>query len=164
LIKRGTRGPEHTLMSTERLRRIIYTSTATDALAATGAETVRVQAEDNNARDRITGFLAYSADSFLQIIEGPVSEMSALFARIEADQRHTDIEVLLDEPATQRFFTDWSMHYLDLDKKSVDPTPGALTISKFLLRCEMSHRRPVIDAYIRPFTDGSVLSIDDRAA
>ena len=151
-------------MSVERLRRIIYISTATDALASTGAESVRTQSAGNNARDRITGLLAFAGGSFLQMIEGPVAEMSELFARIESDPRHTDIEILLDEPATQRFFSDWSMHYLDLDRASVDPTPGALTIAKFLLRCEVRHPRPVIDAYTRPFTDGSVLSVDEQAA
>ncbi len=66
-------------------------------------------ARRNNPRYGITGALVCRRDVYLQLIEGPADAIDALFARIEADDRHTNVELLLSEDAAERMFPAWAM-------------------------------------------------------
>ncbi len=48
----------------------------------------------NNARVGIRGILVYGFHRFLPLIDGEQEEVDALFAKIERDRRHTDIELI----------------------------------------------------------------------
>jgi hypothetical protein len=66
-------------------------------------------ARRNNPRLDITGALICRHDLYLQLIEGPAEAIDALFARIAADDRHANVEVLLSEPMGERMFPNWAM-------------------------------------------------------
>ncbi len=66
-------------------------------------------ARRNNPRDGITGALICRHDVYLQLIEGPADAIDALYARILADDRHTNVELLLTEDAGERMFPAWAM-------------------------------------------------------
>lgn len=66
-------------------------------------------ARRNNPRDHITGALICRHDVYLQLIEGPADAIDALYARIVADDRHTDVRLLLVEDAAERLFPNWAM-------------------------------------------------------
>jgi hypothetical protein len=66
-------------------------------------------ARRNNPRLDITGALICRHDLYLQLIEGPAEAIDALFARIAADDRHANVEVLLSEPMGDRMFPNWAM-------------------------------------------------------
>lgn len=66
-------------------------------------------ARRNNPRDGITGALICRNDVYLQLIEGPAEAIDALFARIEVDDRHFDIRLLLSEEMGDRLFPNWAM-------------------------------------------------------
>jgi hypothetical protein len=66
-------------------------------------------ARRNNPRDGITGALICRHDLYLQLIEGPADAIDALFARIEADDRHANVELLLSEDMGERMFPNWAM-------------------------------------------------------
>ena len=66
-------------------------------------------ARRNNPRDGITGALICRHDVYLQLIEGPADAIDALYARICADDRHTDVRLLLSEDMGERIFPAWAM-------------------------------------------------------
>lgn len=66
-------------------------------------------ARRNNPRLGITGALICRHDVYLQLIEGPAEAIDALYARIVADDRHTNVELLLTEDADARLFPAWAM-------------------------------------------------------
>ncbi len=66
-------------------------------------------ARRNNPRDEITGALICRHDIYLQLIEGPATAIDALYARIERDNRHGDVRLLLTGDVTARMFPDWAM-------------------------------------------------------
>jgi hypothetical protein len=65
----------------------------------------------NNARDGISGFLLRDRDRFVHVIEGGEQAVTDLMARINADPRHWDVEVLLSRTLPVRRFAGWSMGY-----------------------------------------------------
>lgn len=66
-------------------------------------------ARQNNRRDNISGALICRHDIYLQLVEGPAELIDALYARIQRDDRHTNIELLLEEEADERLFPAWAM-------------------------------------------------------
>jgi Sensors of blue-light using FAD len=70
---------------------------------------ILMAARRNNPLLGITGALICRSDIYLQLIEGPATAIDALYARILADDRHTNVELLLTEEAPQRMFPAWSM-------------------------------------------------------
>ena len=68
----------------------------------------------NNKRDHITGLLLYSADFFIQVLEGDRAAVSKTFARIYGDERHCDVELVSCRDVDRRDYPDWDMHYVPL--------------------------------------------------
>ncbi len=62
-----------------------------------------------NLRDEITGALICRADIYLQWLEGPEDKVRAAIARIQRDDRHVEVKVHIEAPATARLFGDWDM-------------------------------------------------------
>lgn len=63
----------------------------------------------NNPALGITGALVCRHDIYLQLIEGPAAAIDSLYARILADDRHTNVELLLSEGVGERLFPAWAM-------------------------------------------------------
>ncbi len=53
--------------------------------------------------------------TFIQVLEGEKQLLEQLMTRIEADNRHQQINRIIDENISQRFFKDWQMDALNLD-------------------------------------------------
>ena len=66
-------------------------------------------ARRNNPRWGITGALICRHDIYLQLIEGPAGAIDALYATICADDRNTDVRLLLSEDMGERLFPNWAM-------------------------------------------------------
>lgn len=67
------------------------------------------QARRNNDQNAITGALICRQDIYLQLIEGPAAAIDGLFEKIREDDRHTKVQVLMQEAASERLFPGWSM-------------------------------------------------------
>ena len=86
-------------------------------------------ARRNNPQMGITGALICRHDLYLQLIEGPADAIDTLYARIIADDRHANVELLLSEDMGERLFPNWAM--LDDEARSLfwsaeDVAGGAL--------------------------------------
>jgi hypothetical protein len=67
---------------------------------------------NNNIRDEITGALICRHDVFVPLIEGPETSVNAALERIDRDDRHLEMKVLVSDNIEKRLFGDWAMlHY-----------------------------------------------------
>ena len=74
------------------------------------AEILRVS-RINNARSAVSGLLVSGGTRFLQVLEGPVREVTGTYERIKNDDRHFACVVLSSRSVSSRAFGDWSMAY-----------------------------------------------------
>jgi len=93
---------------------------------------ILLSARRNNRRNDITGALICRHDLYLQLIEGPAAAIDGLYAQIEADDRHADVHLLLEDEVAVRMFPDWAM--LDDEAPSLFWSPdevaaGALEVA-----------------------------------
>lgn len=95
------------------MRQIIYESQSTGARASHDAPGILNGARPFNGLNGVTGLLCAADDRFLQLLEGPDESLDVAMSRILKDPRHRDIQVLSDQPITERVFADWSMAYRD---------------------------------------------------
>ena len=95
------------------LFRLVYASRSLVPEAQVRAELPRIlgAARRRNAAQDITGALLFSADGFVQVLEGPMAAVAATFERIQCDPRHADVVVLEAGPVPARDFAGWSMAY-----------------------------------------------------
>lgn len=63
----------------------------------------------NNRDSGITGFLVYTGDYFVQILEGRPSSVGELLLRLQVDTRHKGLRVLSEITRAEREFSDWTM-------------------------------------------------------
>ncbi len=91
-----------------RLMQLIYASQpfGFDELMLTD---ILLVARRLNKRDGITGSLICREDMYLQMLEGARSEVTAAYARIIRDKRHTDVVSLWAGDAEERLFPTWEM-------------------------------------------------------
>lgn len=110
---------------------LLYRSRARAGLLASGLNDIIETARARNRQLDVTGLLLHGRmealpsvpGEFVQWIEGPEDSVEPLFALIEADPRHTDVEVLARGPSASlrssgrlsivgaegRLFPSWSM-------------------------------------------------------
>ena len=99
--------------------RLIYVSKACEAPSQLLTDTILLQAHAWNAEHGITGVLCEGQGVFLQILEGERSAVTRLYARIAADPRHQDLELIHCESIAERRYAQWSMARVSLS--DVDP-------------------------------------------
>ena len=66
-------------------------------------------AQIRNRSEGLTGLLIYDKGRFFQWLEGPAEGMKRVWDSLKRDPRHTDIEVMGNEPTAVRCFADWDM-------------------------------------------------------
>jgi len=91
------------------LARVVYRSRAVRSLTPPELHDLYAVAQRRNGREGITGLMVYDDQRFFQWLEGPVESVERVMASIQADPRHTDVEVLNAQPAEMRTFGAWSM-------------------------------------------------------
>ncbi|MCR9278019.1 MAG: BLUF domain-containing protein [Pseudomonadaceae bacterium] len=110
-------------MSTN-LTRVIYLSSATTPFSKQDLRDLLELCRTRNAPKNITGLLLYRDGNFMQIIEGPENEVSALYQRIEVDRRHSTVIRVIKEDISERYFENWSMGFKDLEQETSECQDG----------------------------------------
>ncbi len=128
--------------TTEPLTFIVYASRARGAFGHAQLVELLTQSRERNARDHVTGMLVYRDQDFIQMLEGPDHAVRGLLDRIAADDRHTDVRVLLDETVAERRFATWSMGYEPTPSDGQRPGP---TIDALSTAVDESARRESAD-------------------
>lgn len=111
------------------MRRIIYISRSLIDDTPAELDAIVAQSIDRNTQANITGMLWTDGTNIAQVLEGDDDEVGATMSRIEADQRHTDVEIVLDRAIRSRQFGNWAMHHAADDDKSAPATTFLLGFS-----------------------------------
>jgi len=107
------------LRVSKMLIRIIYVSKAVGPQTSVMTRAILQKAQAWNTAHDITGVLCQGQGVFLQALEGERRAVTALYSRIYADQRHTNVELLHCESILERRYKNWSMAHVSLS--DVDP-------------------------------------------
>jgi len=94
-----------------QLHQLFYVSRSLLTMSDQIQPIVRI-ARSRNATLDVTGALVYSGDHFAQVLEGRPEDLTALMRRIRRDPRHTMLWEWAMQPATERWYPEWSMGYL----------------------------------------------------
>jgi hypothetical protein len=101
------------------MKRIIYCSQATLDLSAEELVALLEVARVNNSRDGLSGMLLYCSQSFLQVLEGETVALNSAYKRILADDRHTNLRLLLEADVSAPLFPDWTMGFEHVDDEEL---------------------------------------------
>lgn len=116
----------------DTLFQLIYISTARAGVGREDCEAILQEARATNARRDITGLLIFNSRRFLQVLEGPESDVRAVYAHIEVDPRHHGLVIVGEKYLDSREFGQWAMAFDDDpgsddrgdDDSGVDDTGG----------------------------------------
>jgi hypothetical protein len=81
------------------------------------ADIVRLSKINNSEHD-ITGLLFYHNGRFIQVLEGDKDSLEGLMSILEKDDRHQNIQRIVDQTIKKRAFKEWSMDSLNLSEDS----------------------------------------------
>lgn len=93
------------------LVRLTYVSRSTSKIDGAGFKQILEHAQRQNSRRGITGMLCFNSDLFLQTIEGSRPVINALYSRLVADPRHSDVQLVELVEIPRRNWGQWSMGY-----------------------------------------------------
>jgi hypothetical protein len=93
---------------------LLYVSRPLGPQTTTVTASILATAQAHNKLHGISGVLCQGRGLYLQLLEGERAAVNQLYARIVADTRHTDVELLALEEISQRRFADWSMAHVQL--------------------------------------------------
>lgn len=96
------------------LIRMLYVSTAVGPITTTVTGTILRSAQAFNTDNGITGVLCQGQGVYLQVLEGKRSDVNVLYARIAADKRHKNVQLMAFQDITQRRYGAWAMAHVDL--------------------------------------------------
>jgi hypothetical protein len=100
----------------------VYASRPVAPLTSPLTESILDQSRRNNPQQGITGILCYTANIFIQVLEGGRDEVGELFNKIVRDDRHSNVRILVYEEISERVFSHWTMGHVDISKVN----PGLL--------------------------------------
>lgn len=101
------------------MKRIIYCSQATSDVSPDELVALLELARRKNEQAGLTGMLLYSSQSFLQVLEGEADALEAAYSRIHADDRHTNLRLLMDAEVPAPLFPDWTMGFEHVDDEEL---------------------------------------------
>ena len=102
----------------DRLIELSYVSQAANDMGILGLMNLLEDAVHKNKRNGITGVLFYDNRIFGQIIEGYPQHVELIWRAINADPRHSEVQVLDINTLQRRRFSNWSMKFFGSDEIS----------------------------------------------
>lgn len=100
-------------METYFFKSLIYVSKAEDDVEYDEILDILTHSWKYNHNSYISGMLLYDNRHFMQIIQGPILTIDKLYARIENDSRHTDIQLIGEELLHERDCSGWGIGFYD---------------------------------------------------
>ena len=97
--------------------RLVYTSKPYGSMEDSVLDDLLERSRSKNYKSGITGVLHFGNGSFLQVLEGPETEVINLYSKITADPRHRNCIILSINLVQDRLFGNWSMGFLSGKRK-----------------------------------------------
>ena len=91
---------------------LLYLSNAKPELKQAELDRILEVSRKNNPSRDITGLLVFANGVFIQVLEGPSSEVTNLFETICDDTRRQEVAMLGEYVGQERIFSKWSMGFL----------------------------------------------------
>ncbi|MEE4301947.1 MAG: BLUF domain-containing protein [Pseudomonadales bacterium] len=88
---------------------IVYRSRADKRLSTARLGELLATARSRNAREGLSGLLLFDGTHFLQWLEGPVDALRRVWSSIQADPRHSELELIGRPDLPVRLFRGWDM-------------------------------------------------------
>lgn len=109
------------------LFQLVYYSKAVQLMQKKELLDILVAARAFNHIKQVTGILLYKDQSFMQLLEGNESAVQQIYQKIRNDKRHFNLKVLFTGHSEERFFSEWSMAFQNLDETQPDGYSNFLT-------------------------------------
>lgn len=128
---------------------IAYVSSASWNLLDEELEAIVAESRRRNAASGVTGVMLYCDGNFMQYLEGEEAAVVETFARIRANDRHYQINELMNQAILEREFGDWDMGFSRSDpqafmeaaaarwKGTAQTGPGAELLRTFWGNCRL---------------------------
>jgi len=130
----------------------IYVSAASDQLKQTDLPGILANARDRNAKLGISGLLIFHENTFVQVLEGPKTEVELLLKKIAVDPRHQNMKILLQKEIQEKEFEKWAMGYVNSSASAVKPIGH---IDLFTELSSLVHEDTTAQKALMRFMDGS---------
>jgi hypothetical protein len=121
---------------------LVYVSSAVELFTNDELEALLDKSRKNNHARDVTGMLLYKDGNFMQFLEGPRENVTALSEKIGADPRHRGMMVLLEEEKPERQFSEWSMGFKKYKSGEKIEIPGYTDFLNLPLTSEQFLKNP----------------------
>ena len=118
------------------MKRLIYSSIASDKVTFSIIGDLLTQAVRKNKENSITGMMVYDGHHFIQCIEGDETVIDDLYQKIKEDSRHHSLHINGEEADENRLFSSWNMGYMNNEKeikKMIKSVTGHETLTHEIL-------------------------------
>ena len=119
---------------------LIYRSVAQPSITTTDVLAILNTSRKFNAQHDITGCLVFYNHEFVQILEGDKKTVQELYASIEKDKRHINVQLLDENEKAERIFPKWSMAFYDNSAPFVNKADETLFIKNFALAAGLTEK------------------------
>jgi len=136
---------DFTETATESLSMIAYRSVAVSTPSDGALQQLLRAAQSRNRSVGVTGVLVHDRGAYFQWLEGPTESLQQIWASILRDPRHHQINVLREEPITERVFRGWDLRIALGARVNIEATVAALESSPAHLRRIIGKPKTVTD-------------------
>ena len=102
------------------LLRLVYVSRAATAVDTQVLNAILSVSQERNETLGVTGVLCSGRGHFVQVLEGPESDVLNVYASILKDARHRDAALLSISLVSSRAFPTWSMGHIEGERLGPD--------------------------------------------
>ena len=138
----------------EAIKSVIYISKSARPITKDLLESILNSSRRNNASAGITGFLVCRHGHFLQLLEGPATQVDSLLGKIKTDPRHRHIQILGECRSTERLTPEWRMGLIS-PESNPDTTEQILSLFKLGNAGETYQSPEALRALLRLFSKGA---------
>ena len=133
---------------------VSYISEQSAILSEAEIRRLLFQCRTNNRNLGVTGILIHFNGIFTQFFEGPEEAVDYVYGKIKQDKRHRNLKELLCGYDVNRYYKDWTMAYLPLQREELTDILGFRELDKddiFLNQSKVNH---VGISILRNFVNG----------
>jgi hypothetical protein len=118
---------------------LIYTSQATISFTEDTLTKLLKQSQQWNEQVGITGVLLHNDEHFVQVLEGSIEAVSALFGKLLGDVRHHNVVRLASGRIAARRFGEWTMSFHAIEPAQMARVRGYFTPEHLDLHYQYLH-------------------------
>jgi hypothetical protein len=130
---------------------LVYTSYAIPPFDEANLVELLNQARNHNKKEEITGMLLHVNGKFIQVLEGDQKKVKQLYHRIENDERHKRVTLLLEGESANRIFDKWSMGFKSLSETDFKNLSGFQDTEAFFIQQNLSEDSNLVMVFLQLF-------------